>query len=583
MSGPAADAGAAGRLRRLLAGDRAALALIFLLALGLRLLYLHEVSDQPFFRTLIIDQAAYDAWAQKIAGGDWLGTEPFYQDPLYPYLLALVYKIAGRSLPLVYFLQALLSSAAGLALYGVGRRYFGDRRAGLLAALFWAAYKVDFFFVGQVEKTASGIALLILALWLLLRFRDRPRLPAAIAAGLASGLLLIYRGNFLLVAPLLLLALGIEACRNLGRKAAAPLSALALSFLIVPALTTLHNYAQSGELIVTTAQGGINLYVGNYRGNRWGAGKDPEFARRVPLYEQADFQAEARRRAGRTLAPAELSRFWTREAGKEIAADPGLFLARLGRKTLLILNRHEVPDNLSYDFFRQRFSRLLRLPLPAFWLAGPFGLAGMALALSRRRGGFLALLVAGYAATLLATYVVSRYRLPLVPPLLLFAAYGLVEMAAAVKKRERRPAVVYLAALLVVGVVGYPRWRPPNFEQSYEKLGNAYAGQGDATLAIESFQQALALNPRLAGAWTGLGLAFEESNRPEEADEAYLRAVAAAPENAPAHFLLGRSLERKGRQAEAESEYRRALKLDPGLTRAREALRRLPPRRPGDD
>ena len=30
------------------------------------------------------DSHAYDAWAQRIAAGDWVGGDVFYQAPLYP-------------------------------------------------------------------------------------------------------------------------------------------------------------------------------------------------------------------------------------------------------------------------------------------------------------------------------------------------------------------------------------------------------------------------------------------------------------------------------------------------------------------
>ena len=59
-------------------------AAVFLLAVAVRMLYLYEISDNPFFRRLMIDENSYDRWARRIAAGEWLGKEIFYQDPLYP-------------------------------------------------------------------------------------------------------------------------------------------------------------------------------------------------------------------------------------------------------------------------------------------------------------------------------------------------------------------------------------------------------------------------------------------------------------------------------------------------------------------
>jgi len=33
----------------------------------------------PWFEHLVVDPAYYDTWAQRIAGGDWLGDRAFYK------------------------------------------------------------------------------------------------------------------------------------------------------------------------------------------------------------------------------------------------------------------------------------------------------------------------------------------------------------------------------------------------------------------------------------------------------------------------------------------------------------------------
>jgi hypothetical protein len=53
-------------------------------ALIIRLIYIFELRPTPLVTVLIGDGKQYDAWAQQIAGGQWIGTEVFYQTPLYP-------------------------------------------------------------------------------------------------------------------------------------------------------------------------------------------------------------------------------------------------------------------------------------------------------------------------------------------------------------------------------------------------------------------------------------------------------------------------------------------------------------------
>ena len=86
---------------------------ILVVALALRLAHFFAVHDQPFFSQLAMDAQEYDRWAQEIASGHWLGSEVFFQAPLYPYLLATVYTIVGHRLDAIYLLQ-IATAMAGM-------------------------------------------------------------------------------------------------------------------------------------------------------------------------------------------------------------------------------------------------------------------------------------------------------------------------------------------------------------------------------------------------------------------------------------------------------------------------------------
>jgi len=484
--------------------------------------------------------------------------------------------IFGRDLVAVYIIQAAMSSACVFALYGIGKRCFGDSRTGLWAALFWALYKVDFFFAAQILKTSPGISLVIFSLWLLFVFRDRPVVSRAAAAGLFAGLTLVFRGNFLAVMPFLLAWVSVFAIRQKGRGAGAPVAALLVCFAVVPAITAARNYVVSNEIVLTTAQGGINFYVGNYRGNKQGVGKDPDWALRVPRTEQEDFLEKAKQMSGREdFSPSELSRFWFRQGLAEIKADPSAFLKRLGWKALLIINRHEISDNLNYGFFRKHYSWVLSLPLPAFWLAGSFGMAGLVLALYRRKGGLLALYFIAYAATVLAFYVVNRYRYPVVPPLLVFAAYGMVSAWDEARLKKWNIPAFFAVLVLVFAAAGSPVWGGESESLTFAKIGNAYFREQRFAEAIEAYEKALELDPDEKRALMGLGMAYEEKYRFSEAAALYQKVVAMDPDNARAHYLLARALENTDRKTEAQKHYQKALELDPRLAPARTAVDRL--------
>src|SRR4051794_3906008 len=69
-------------------GARAATGL-FATAFAVRLLHVWQMRATPFFSVLMGDSRRYDEWARRIAAGEWIGHEVFYQAPLYPYLLGL--------------------------------------------------------------------------------------------------------------------------------------------------------------------------------------------------------------------------------------------------------------------------------------------------------------------------------------------------------------------------------------------------------------------------------------------------------------------------------------------------------------
>src|SRR5689334_15669568 len=69
---------------------------VFALALAVRVLHLWQIRRAPFLSLLMGDALSYDLWAQRIASGEWLGREVFYQAPLYPYLLGVLYRIVGH-------------------------------------------------------------------------------------------------------------------------------------------------------------------------------------------------------------------------------------------------------------------------------------------------------------------------------------------------------------------------------------------------------------------------------------------------------------------------------------------------------
>ncbi len=86
--------------------------------------------------------------------------------------------------------------------------------------------------------------------------------------------------------------------------------------------------------------------------------------------------------------------------------------------------------------------------------------------------------------------------------------------------------------------------------------------------ARHAYEQALALDPRLADAHINLGRLFHAAGESAPAETHYRAALRHAPEDPIAHFNLGGLLEDTGRASAAVEAYQRAVAADPDFADA---------------
>ncbi|MFN7981899.1 MAG: glycosyltransferase family 39 protein, partial [Vicinamibacterales bacterium] len=172
-------------------------AAIFGVALIVRLLHVYLLSRSPFFTALLGDARSYDEWGRRIAGGEWIGRDVFYQAPLYPYFLGVVYKVFGHSFWALRITQALIG-ASSCALLGLAGYRFVSTRVGVIAGFVLALYAPAIFFDALIQKSVLDLFFLTLSLWLVGRLVDAPLSRVNwVALGLAMGGLSLTRENAL--------------------------------------------------------------------------------------------------------------------------------------------------------------------------------------------------------------------------------------------------------------------------------------------------------------------------------------------------------------------------------------------------
>lgn len=557
----------------------AALAL-FAVAWLVRFLYLTQISRSPFFDLLQLDPLYYFTWAQRIAAGDWIGGEVFEMSPLYSYLLALYLIVAGPDLWLLRLLQIGVGAGTCVLTFLLGRRLFG-LRAGVLAGAGCALYGPFLFYEGQVMKEFLTPPLATGALLLAL-----PATPLSLAgAGGLIGLAALVRDNFLL---LLVVLCGWALYATRGWRAPAALLAGALAVLLPVGV---RNWAVGGDFVLTTSGGGEVFYIGNgpYAN---GAYVPPPWVRSNPQFEHEDFRAKARELTGRSLSRAEASRFWWKQGMSWIAANPGRAAILWLRKLALFWNDHELPDNYAYGTF-VRFAPLLRWML-TFGPVAALAVAGIALSASDgRRMLPLWLAAAGYMVSVLLFFNFARFRLPIVPILLVFAARGVEGVYEAVRGRRRAlvAAVMAIAAVPFLYVDWSSAWEEPFQDRLH--LGAAYRQAGRHAEAEQVLRAVIAdaeavvrrhggdparggtvpggvtFVSALSAAHRDLAGVLRDTKRPAEAAEEYRRAAALMPREAAIHLHLAAALREAGDLPGALAAARTAVGLQPGSFHAR--------------
>ncbi len=507
------------------ARERIGVGAVLALALAIRILLVLTLAGKPFIDVPIVDSAAFDRWATEIATKSFFGDHAFFQDPLYAYGLGIFYKITGgRHLMAARIVQTFIGTGGLWMLFEGVRRFLGFRTA--ITALVIAAFtKVFVFYDAMLLKDFLGVVAIegtILCWSLESRWKW-------LAFGTTLGLGSLVRGNMML---LVVAATGFLAFRREWKPAAMALAgALAM---IAP--VTIRNIAVERDLVISTSHFGVNLYIGNNPENTTGRYRPPTFLREAtPEFEELDFKLEAERRTGRPLKPSEVDRYWRGRAVDAIAANPGTFIGVTIKRALMLASGYEIPDDHNL-YFMERFSWVLRLPLVTFGLfVMPLAAAGLYLSWQERgRFAMLYVLLGAYALSIVFFFVFGRYRLPMVPLLVVFAAHAIVKTAQLVQWRmsavPKTAAAVFVVAALLVNVplpeaVAGHR----DFRVAHRNLGVYYRDTDRPRDAAREFQEAAKLNPEYLKDETFvlvLAECYEKDNDPSHALETYRQLLA---------------------------------------------------------
>jgi len=406
---------------------RRGLLLVLGLALAVRLVALGVAWGME---PRIGDEQHYQAIATNLVHGEgfsqW-GAPTSMRPPLYPFLIAAIWTATGvGQLDAVRLVQVALGVLTVAAVYALGRRMYGER-VGLIAAAIAAVYP-SLIVTGVLLLTETIFTLLVVLLVLAFaRLVKAPTAWAATLVGLCLGFGALARSVLwpfvVIVVALILVTLDLP-----WRRRAALALAAVLGYAVVVGPWAVRNTRLQHTTTIVDSMGGLNLMMGNYEhtpedrmwaaveltgdrnwvstlplhdddGSDWTEGKKEKWAQRQALaYMKAHPGTTARRSA------IKFADFWGLEREFIAGMDRGLFPVSHGPAIAMSL-----AITLAWTAVALLSAVGVTLNPPSDW----------------RTHVFVVLLVGFVCFVHTVVFAHSRYHLPLVPLLGIYAAAAL--------------------------------------------------------------------------------------------------------------------------------------------------------------
>ena len=580
---------------------------LFVLALAVRLIYLLQIRNSPMFDTLTMCAEYHDQWAQMILQGEDLHEGVFFRAPLYAYFLASVYRILGHGYLWSRLIQFLIGSLSCILIYLLGKRVFNDR-TGRIAGVVAALYGILIYFEGELLIPVLLVPLDLLVILALLWAGERPSSGRWILSGGLLGLSAIARPNILLVGAALVIWIvlnfrGKDA--RIGSKSILYAGFFLLGAVLIISPVTLRNYLKGDDFVLIASQGGMNFYIGNNPQSD-GASAVLPGARSTWWGLCEDGKRFAEEETGLSLKPSQISRFWYAKSTRFLVEDPLDFLRLMAKKFALFWSGNELSNNRDIYFFA-RSAPLMKLLIWRYVIYFPFGLiaplALVGIILSHKNSKNVLLLeifLVVYMLSVVLFFVTARYRVPVIPVLILFSAYAADRFVYMIGKKRTSKLLKYLLVFLIILIpvnIEIPGYSTENPGQAHYALGSVYSQKGDRVRAAEEFQKAIYYNPNLAEAYVNLGSIYGDQGEHEraleyydqalekgadsafviynigiehqkqglldQAQEKYELSLSLRDDNPKVHYLLGEIYLKKGLAQEARGEYEKTLRYDP--------------------
>jgi len=578
------------------------LAVIILVGLLIRGLYLSEIAPTADFSSPTADAHFHDYWARALLADEWspppgipnpyINSVPFIRPPGYPYFLSLAYALTGESYLGARIIQMLLGVLSCWLAFLLGRLIF-NRAIGLILAGFGACYWTLIYFEGELHAPVLLITLSLVFMIMMAKWLAKPTFWKILLAGLILGLMALVRPNTLLFVP----AAAAWSWWNVNRswqkgRALIPAFTLILGVLISVCPATIRNVVVAKDFVPISANGAINLHIGNNPTSDGVTTKIPDLQ---DLTGQTNWSCFAYdqivqgvgEREGYAMKYSQVSNYFWRQGLEYIAKHPVRFLSLTLRRAALFWGPAEVSNNKAIQFEKDN-SNVLRF-IPGFPLVLALSLLGTILLYLDRRKPTIApesALVSaphvGPLITLVMLYILmvwvsflpflvaARFRTPLIPFIFLFGAYGLYRIWLQISAQSWANAGKLIVSSVVLVIVC--NLTPAKYESDrswwHTDRALALSREGKIEAALQEYNLALAENPGYVDAHVNLASLLTSIGRYDGAIRHYQLVKLHRPDRLDVRIAMAAMLTQRGRGSEAVIELKQILAQTRNLAQA---------------
>jgi len=507
----------------------------------------------------MFDSKTYDALAQNIIDNGIFSIGPSVIGPLYAYFLVFTYTLVGDSFSNVMVLQAIIGALTCVVTAYTGRIIF-NQKVGFIAGLLSTVYgPLVFYSATYLTESILGFVNICLALSLTKAYLE-DKSEFWIVSGLLLGLSCLGKPNMILLLPVLLL---FNYIRPPGSNwLASSLRLLIGALLIITPVTVNNIYHGSYTLISSNA--GYNFYIGN---NMNATGLF------IPINELNPSSSRSVFIPSNVVQPetdGKLSSFqadiiWFGKSWEYISRDPTRYILLLFKKTMFYLNSYEVPQIYNYNYLSRQ--GIIRYLIPSLAIIGPLGLLGIIVNIWNVKARPAILLYCTYGISIILFFITARFRIPVIPILIIFSSDALIHLFETFKDDVSRLKGKLAILILAFFIVNNTVYESSDIEFSsmlnpYNNLGRSYEQDRLYDKAIESYEKAIELNPTHYEAYNNMGAAYNKLGDYKKAEEYLRKAINLNHNNEYAYNNLGNVLYATGRYNEAEKAYLSAISIN---------------------